>query len=756
MPKLYADIVLPLAQPAYCYSVPDDLGDGLRCGDAVAVQFGARNVYTGIVWRLHDEPPAVGRIKPVVRRLYDRPLLDRPQMRLWEWMADYYMCSLGEIMRVALPVLAKPQGTSYEEFAADEFRPRTEPYVALAAPWRDRAALGAECDRIRRRAPKRCEALETIASFDPSLLTSDGEVPRRLLPFDSAVLAALRKAGYITVAERERRVERAVCAAFDTPHLTPAQQRAADAIRASWRDGKSVHLLRGITGSGKTEIYMTLIAETLAQGGDVLLLVPEIALTSQLIERMERVFGSRVTSYHSKLTNLRRMETYMRLLRSDGGELVVGARSALFLPLRRLRLVVVDEEHDPSYKQSDTAPRYNGRDCAVMLASLYGGHTLLGSATPALESYANAQWGKYGYSQIDERYGGSVPPRIVVSDTVRAVKRGERKGHFNHVLLRAIGEALERGEQTMLFQNRRGFSPFVSCRECGWTMRCPHCNVTLTWHRSSERMECHYCGYTAAVPHSCPQCRTADLSPMGFGTERVEERIAELFPDARVARLDRDTSTSESAYNRIIRSFGSGETDILVGTQMISKGFDFGRVSVVGILNADNLLNSPDFRSSERAFQLMTQVAGRAGRREAEGLVVIQTAEPDNPVIGWVARGDYDAMARHELAERHAFSYPPYSRLIRLALRDDDPSRLRRTAARLAVRLRERFGRRVIGPVAPPVDRIRGLYILHILLKIENGRPVSRARELLREELKATAADAEGRHVTVAVDVDVQ
>lgn len=752
----YADIVLPLAQPAYCFSVPDELCAEVRCGDAVAVQFGVRNVYTGIVWRLHDEPPAVKRIKPVLRRLYDRPLLDEAQRRLWEWMADYYMCSPGEVMRVALPALAKPQGSSFEEFAAVEFRPRTEPYVALAEAWRDDEALRAECERIRRRAPRRCEALETIASFDASARTEAGEVPRRLLPIDGAVLAALRKAGYITVTERERRVERAMGTTFRMPQLTPSQQRVAGEIRSSWREGKAVHLLRGITGSGKTEIYMNLIAEVLARGGDVLLLVPEIALTSQLIERMERVFGSRVTSYHSKLTNLRRMETYMRLLRSEGGELVVGARSALFLPLRHLQLIVVDEEHDASYKQSDTAPRYNGRDCAVVLASLYGGHTLLGSATPALESYANALWGKYGYSMLAERYGDSVPPHIVVSDTVRAVKRGERKSHFNHTLLTTVGEALERGEQVMLFQNRRGFSPFVACRECGWTMRCPHCNVTLTWHRSSERMECHYCGYTAAVPRSCPQCRTADLSPMGFGTERVEERIAELFPEARVARLDRDTSTSESAYNRIIRSFESGETDILVGTQMISKGFDFGRVSVVGILNADNLLNSPDFRSSERAFQLMTQVAGRAGRRAAEGLVVIQTSEPDNPVVRMVERGDYDSMARSELEERHAFGYPPYSRLIQLTLRDNDPARLRSVAMQLAERLRERFGRRVAGPVSPPVDRIRGLYILRIMLKIENGRPVSRAKRILREVLRCVAEDADGKHVNIAVDVDVQ
>jgi primosomal protein N' (replication factor Y) len=328
-------------------------------------------------------------------------------------------------------------------------------------------------------------------------------------------------------------------------------------------------------------------------------------------------------------------------MRSQGGELVVGARSALFLSLRHLQMVIVDEEHDSSYKQSDTAPRYQGRDTAIVLASLYGGHTVLGSATPALESYANAQWEKYGYSELLERYGAATPPRIIISDTMRSVKRGERRTHFNQVLLNSIGEALERGEQTMLFQNRRGFSPFVQCSACGWTLRCPHCNVTLTMHRSADRMECHYCGYTAPVPRACPQCNTVDIKPMGFGTEKVEEAIAALFPTARVARLDRDTSTSESAYNRIIGAFESGQTDILVGTQMITKGFDFGRVSVVGILNADNMISSPDFRSSERAFQLMTQVAGRAGRREKEGVVVLQTSEADNPVIGWVMRADY-------------------------------------------------------------------------------------------------------------------
>ena len=754
---LFADIVLPLAQPTYCFSVPEGAeGDAVRVGDAVAVQFGPRNIYTGIVWRLHDERPNAKRIKTIGRRLYDQPLLDDKQMRLWEWMAEYYMCTLGEVMRMALPSLIKPQGTSAEEFSQDMFRPRTEAYVALAEAWRDEEKLREELDRIRRRAPRRVEILEQILSFDKTQLNAEGEIPRRLLECDAAQLLALRKAGYVVVNQRERAVEQNENILFATPSLTPLQQRVVEEIRASQRDGKAVHLLRGITGSGKTEIYMTLMAEVLARGGDVLLLVPEIALTAQLIERMERIFGSRVTAYHSKLTSLRRTETYLRLMHSSGGELVVGARSALFLPLRHLQLVVVDEEHDSSYKQSDTAPRYQGRDTAIVLASLYGGHTLLGSATPALESYANAQWEKYGYSELNERFGEAVPPRIIISDTMRSVKRGERRTHFNQILINSIGEALERGEQVMLFQNRRGFSPFVQCSSCGWTLRCPHCNVTLTMHRSADRMECHYCGHTAPVPHACPQCNTVDVKPMGFGTEKVEEAIAALFPSARVARLDRDTSTSESAYNRIIGAFESGETDILVGTQMITKGFDFGRVSVVGVLNADNLLNSPDFRSSERAFQLMTQVAGRAGRREKEGVVIIQTSEPDNPVIGWVSRGDYDTMARSELADRHAFSYPPYSRLFQLTMRCDDLTLLRQGALFLADAMRTKFGRRVAGPVSPPIDKIRGQYIVRIMLKIENGRSMARARELLREALAQFSAEKEFKNINIAVDVDAQ
>lgn len=749
----YADIVLPLAQPTYSFAIADGLE--LQCGDAVAVQFGPRNIYTGIVWRLHNVAPNVKRIKTVSRKLYPQPLLDSQQQQLWEWLADYYMCTLGEVMRMALPSLIKPQGASAEEFAAEEFQPRTESFVALRAEWQVEETLLAEIERIKRRAPKRSEALRAILTF--SQKHDFQPFPRRLLECDAPLISALQKAGYIELSQRERVIESRHDLEPLLPQLTPAQQSVAEQIRQSQSEGRRVHLLRGITGSGKTEIYMTLIADVLARGGDVLLLVPEIALTSQLIERMRRVFGRRVTTYHSKLTALRRTEAYLRLTASEGGELVIGARSALLLPHRHLQLVIVDEEHDQSYKQSDTAPRYNGRDTAIYLASLRGAATLLGSATPSLESYANAIGGKYGYSELLERYGNATLPQIIISDTVRAVKRGERKIHFNHSLLNAIGDALQRGEQVMLFQNRRGFSPFVSCSDCGWTMRCPHCNVTLTLHNSTSRMECHYCGYTAQVPKSCPHCHTSHITPMGFGTEKIEQTIEQLFPTARVARLDRDTSTSESAYNRIIRDFENGDTDILVGTQMISKGFDFGRVSVVGILNADNLLNSPDFRASERAFQLIMQVAGRAGRRDdAPGVVVIQTSEPDNPVIGWVQRGDYEAMARSELHERHTFCYPPYSRLLRIVLRDEDLQLLRRCATQLSERLREKFGRRVVGPVSPPIDRLRGEYIIHLMIKIENGRSMARARELLGEAMRGISSRSEYKTVKILIDVDAQ
>ncbi len=749
----FADILLPLAQPTYTYAVPDDLN--LVVGQAVAVQFGMRGYYTGIVWRLHDEKPDFDRIKRVHHIVFERPLVTPLQQCFWEWISEYYMCTLGEVMRVALPRMMKSSGRSEEEFSKSEYRPKTETCYRLSDELRDEERLNEVFEKLTRRAPRQYEALLEIAAPDAEGRNDSGELPRRLLSADGSILQTLRRKGYITATERERSFERGrIC--FRLPTLTPHQTEALERLRADFHAGKHTALLQGVTGSGKTEIYIHLIAEVLQSGGDVLLLVPEIALTAQLIERMERIFGSRVLAYHSKLTPQRRTETYLRLNRSEGGEFVVGARSALFLPLKRLQLTIVDEEHDSGYKQTDTAPRYNARDCAVMTAHLFGGHTLLGSATPSLETWLNARSGKYGYAALTERYGEGCLPRIILSDTLRAARRGERKSHFNKTLLDKIGERLERHEQVMLFQNRRGFSPYVTCTDCGWTARCPECNVTLTYHKAGEKLVCHYCGYTTPVPAHCPACQVADLTAMGFGTEKIAEEVVKLFPEARVARLDRDTVTSERAYNAIIDDFAARRIDILIGTQMITKGFDFDGVSLVGILNADNLLYNPDFRASERAFQLMMQVAGRAGRRSDGGEVVIQTSEPANPVLRQVVEGDYEAMARQQLSERESFFYPPYARLTRLTLRHKDLDLLRRAVCELASRLRARFGRRVLGPMTPPVDRIRGEFLVELLLKVEHGASSARARELLRGEIDALLSKAEFKSVTLVADVDPQ
>lgn len=754
MPK-YADILLPLAQPTYTFAVEE--GMELQEGMAVAVPFGLRGekIYTGIVWRLHDTPPAVKRIKSVLRPLYGgRQLLTAAQQRFWEWVADYYLATLGEVMRIALPALMKPSTRDMEAFAEAEFRPRTERYlcpmiggkVGVLSPEEQQ-----QLDRLERRAPKQYEALVALLARREELQRE--WIPRRLLEAEAPILTALQHKGLIRICEQERSREQG-SEAFLLPLLTEAQQRCLEQVRKGLAE-KQTLLLHGVTGSGKTEIYIHLIAKVLAAGGDVLMLVPEIALTTQLVERLERIFSSRVTPYHSKLSAERRTDTYLRLSRSAGGEFVVGARSALFLPLKQLRLVIVDEEHDPSYKQSDPAPRYQARDCAVAATRLLGCRTLLGSATPSLESWTHAQTGKYGLAELNERYGGVELPEIHCSDTRRAVKRGERKSHFNLSLRERIEAVLQRGEQVILFQNRRGFSPFVQCGTCGESPRCRHCNVTLTYHKQSQSLTCHYCGYRIPLPTHCPACGAEGLQTAGFGTEKVAEEIEKLFPAARVLRMDRDTVNSESAFRRVVSAFERGEADILVGTQMITKGFDFGRVSLVGILNADNLLLNPDFRSSERAFQLMSQVAGRAGRRSTRGEVVIQTSDPDHPIIRRVLEGDYSGMARAELAEREAFRYPPYAHLIRLTLKHRDRDLLVRGATALGVALRDRFGRRVMGPVMPAVDRVREEWLAEVLLKIERGASMQRARMLLREEL-ARFARKEYRTITTLCDVDPQ
>ena len=747
---LYAQVVLPLAQPMYTFSLNEGLG--VQVGDAVVVQFGSSRYYTGIVWSISAERPDYPRLKPILKKLYSTPLLTPAMQRLWEWVAEYYMCSVGEVMRVALPSLAKPSATSLSDLDERSIEAPTERYIALCEALRSEEALAEYVAKHSRRAPRRCENLDTIAALIQQREAEDGFIPRRLLNIDNDDLATLRKKELIVT--QERPVQRVVNSSdFLTPTLSEAQNRALDAIREA-HNQRRVALLHGITGSGKTEIYIHLIAETLAAGRDVLMLVPEIVITSQLVERLEQIFEGRTTTYHSRLTALRRGQTFLRLATSSGGELIVGVRSSIFLPHRNLGLIIVDEEHDANYKQSDLAPRYNARDCAVIMGRIYDANVLLGSATPSLESYTNTLSGKYAYVELKERWGSGVLPEIVVSDTIRAVKRGERKTHFNLDLLNDISRTLAANEQVMLFQNRRGYSPYIQCRTCGYSPRCPHCNVTLTEHKATARMECHYCGYTMPTPKVCPNCEIQDMALMGFGTEKAVEEIARLFPDARVGRLDSDTSTSERAFKQIVHSFEQGETDILVGTQIITKGFDFKGVSTVGILNADNLLSIPDFRASERAFQLMMQVAGRAGRHNDRGRVVIQTSQPKHPVISYVASGDYHAMALKELEERRTYGYPPYSHLVRIMLRHSDYDLLRHGAHHYATLLRKKFGTRVMGPVSSALEMLRGEHRAEIIIKIESGASMQKARRMIREAITEGEKTKSYSSIKLSIDVD--
>ena len=725
---------------------------GVGIGDAVVVQFGSSRYYTGIVWSISTQKPEYPRIKPILKRLYSTHLVTPEAQRLWEWIAEYYMCTIGEVMRVALPALAKPSATTLSELDERSIEPPTETFVALAEELRTEEALAAYVAKHGRKAPRRTETMDRIAALAIERRSADGFVPRRLVDAETVHIADLKRRGLIEL--REATIE----ATHDKndfllPTLSVAQQHALDAIDEGHRNNK-VALLHGVTGSGKTEIYVHLIARTLAEGRDVLVLVPEIVITSQLVERLERIFEGRTTTYHSRLTPLRRGETFLRLASSAGGELIVGVRSAIFLPMKRPGLIVVDEEHDANYKQTDPTPRYNARDMAVVMGRIYGAKVVLGSATPSLESLYNATTGKYAYIELTERWGEAVLPEVIISDTIRAVKRNERKTHFNLELLQNIHRSLSAGEQAILFQNRRGYAPYIQCRTCGYSPRCPHCNVTLTRHKATDRMECHYCGYNMPAPKMCPNCEVQDMALMGFGTEKVAEEISRLMPEARIERLDGDTSTSERAFKRIVTRFDSGEADILVGTQILTKGFDFGGVTTVGILNADNLLTMPDFRASERAFQLMMQVAGRAGRRNDRGRVVIQTSQPKHPVIRFVASGDYHAMANSELAERKAFGYPPYSHLIRLLLRHEEYNLLHHAAHALATVMRKKFGARVMGPVSAALEMLRGEHRAEILLKIESGASMQRARTLLREAIATAEGDPQYKTVKISVDVD--
>lgn len=760
MSELYADIVLPLAQKPFTFLIAEPLSETIALGECVVVPLGKNKLYVGIIWVLHNRKPDYKTIKTVDRRIDHSPCLSSVQMKFWEWISSYYMCTLGEVMRAALPSALKPEGFSHEEFQSDTYRPTRRKMVRLHSCVDSYEKINAQLEALKR-APKQYATLLEFAqkcNIDgDDVLLSCPEIDRSQLECASTIINTLQEKHIFECREVEVEPDALapLASTASLPQLTVAQTDALNKINEGHSE-KDVVLLHGVTGSGKTEIYITLIDRYLRDGRDVLYLLPEIALTAQLIDRIKHYFGERVVTYHSRHTASKRVKEYIRVGRHRGGEVIIGVRSALFLPIGNLGLVIVDEEHEGSFKQQDPAPRYNARDCAIVYASMCGAKTLLGSATPSIESYANAIENKYTLVSLDERYGDAVLPEIIISDTIRAAKRGERKSHFNKILLDKIRESLDLDRQVILFQNRRGFSPYVECPSCGWSAHCPHCNVTLTLHKGENKLRCHYCGYSITPHLLCPSCQQSAPVSMGFGTEKVEQELQDIVPSARIERLDRDTTRTERSYNAIISSFSEHQSNVLIGTQMITKGFDFSGVSLVGILNADNLLNYPDFRAGERAFQLMTQVAGRSGRHKIPGEVIIQTSQPENPIINQVARGDYATMVRSQLIERKTFFYPPYCRLISISMRHRDKVLLSQASSIFALETRKAFGRRMLGPEAPPVDRIKGEHILSFLLKIERNASFAQAKKILQSIIDAMKNDDRYRYITVVCNVDPQ
>ena len=735
----------------------------------VLVPFGRSKTYLGIVARLHDERPQGYEVKSVAQLMDSEPIITPQQLQLWQWIADYYLAPIGDVYKAALPAGLK---------AEDGYRPKTETYIRLTPAYQNEAALHVALN-VLARAPKQLEAFveylalsgwDQIESSELRVQSSErvNEITREELlnasHASATTLQQLEKRGMLETYEVE--VGRLNHGGDYHPELikplNSAQQTAYNSILMSMLK-RPVTLLHGVTSSGKTEIYIHLIQQALERKEQVLYLLPEIALTVQMMQRLQRVFGNRLGIYHSKYSDAERVEIWKKQLSKNPYDVILGARSAVFLPFQKLGLVIVDEEHETSYKQQDPAPRYHARSAAIMLAkmsnenahsSLNPCKVLLGTATPSLESYHNAKTGKYGLVELKERYQGIELPEIQVVDIADLQHRKMMAGPFSPLLLNKVREALERGEQAILFQNRRGFAPMIECKQCGWVPHCQHCDVSLTYHRQMNQLTCHYCGYTYRVPTECPCCGSTELHTRGFGTEKIEEQVREVFPEAHVARMDLDTTRTRNAYERIIMDFGAGRTNILIGTQMISKGLDFDKVSVVGILNADSMLNYPDFRAYEHAFMMMAQVSGRAGRKGKRGLVILQTKSKEVPVIQQVVRNDYLALYKDLIAERQAFHYPPYYHLVYVYLKHRYDDVVNTASIELGSRLRQWFSGRVLGPDKPAVAKVKSQNIRKLVLKLENGIDMKKVREYLLMAQSQMMADKRYNSLQIYYDVD--
>ena len=753
----YVDVILPLPlEGTFTYSVPEPMVAQVRMGVRVLVPLGRSKTYTAMAVRLHSEKPEF-ETRPIIQVIDAEPVLIEQQLRLWQWISTYYMSPIGDVFKAALPAGLK---------AEENYRPKTVRCVTLPANLRSEQSLHMALTILKR-------ALKQHQTFSTYLELShwseiDGETPpahiaeiacdelQNAANASDAVLRQLIQRNFLELYHRE--VGRLNTTGEYHPEriqpLSPAQQAAEDSIQKQFNE-KNVVLLHGVTSSGKTEIYIHLIKKAIDEGKQVLYLLPEIALTVQMTRRLQNVFGSRLGIYHSKYSDAERVEIWKKQLSSEPYDVILGARSAVFLPFTRLGLVIVDEEHETSFKQQDPAPRYHARSTAIMLARMYeGAKVLLGTATPSMESYHNACTGKYGYVQLTTRYKDVAMPEIRVVDTKDLYHRKMMRGAFSPDLLEAMRTALRNKKQVLLFQNRRGFAPMVECKVCGWVPKCKNCDVSLTYHRSMNLLTCHYCGYTYPVPKQCPNCESTELLGRGYGTEKIEDRVRELFPEARIARMDLDTTRSAGAYGRIIDDFSCGRTDILIGTQMITKGLDFSGVTVVGILNADTMLNYPDFRAYEQAFQMLSQVSGRAGRRDERGLVILQTKSAELPVIQQVVAGDFQTFARDLLEERSMFRYPPFYHLVYVYLRHRNEQLVDSAAIEMASRLRQAFADRVLGPDKPAVARVKTESIRKIVIKLEQGINLPLARQCMAEARTQLLQDKRYAAMTVFFDVD--
>ena len=742
----FADVILPLPlDGTFTYSLPPQWQECVKPGCRVLVPFGRSKHYVGIVATLHDNKPTGYEVKDILQPIDTQPILLPEQYRLWQWIADYYMSPIGEVYKAALPAGLK---------AEDGYRPKTETYIRLTSQFSSEPSLHIALDMLQR-APKQLKAFT-----DFLYLAEEGDVTRDELLNEGHALqtvSMLIKRGMLETYE----VEVGRLNHSGEPHpenikrLSAAQETAYNQILMSMMK-KQVTLLHGVTSSGKTEIYIHLIQREIDQHRQVLYLLPEIALTVQMMERLHRVFGDRLGIYHSKYSDAERVEIWQKQLSGHPYDVILGARSAVFLPFQRLGLIIVDEEHETSFKQQDPMPRYHARSAAIMMGALAAPSpsVLLGSATPSLETYHNAMTGKYGYVQLTERHQGIELPEIQVVDTHDLRHRKMMHGPFSPLLLSKVREALERGEQAILFQNRRGYAPVLTCKACGWVPHCQNCDVSLTYHRQLNQLVCHYCGAVYQVPVECPACGETNLLTRGYGTEKIESEVREVFPEARISRMDLDTTRTRHAYERLISDFASGRTNLLIGTQMISKGLDFDRVSVVGILDADTMLNYPDFRAFEHAFMMMSQVSGRAGRKGHRGLVILQTSQPQLPLIRQVVEGDYAAFYRSLLTERRKFHYPPYYRLIYVYLKHRTDPMVETAARELGYRLRQWFGSRVLGPDKPGVARVKSLSIRKLVLKLEPQLNMADVRKYLALAQQQMLQDKRYASLQVYYDVD--